>query len=80
MREANDLLAGRYRFDLLDRITLADGSDIDLWSSRDALVLKALTIVLPDADHCQISLVSLGRRSRKRTRSNLAQYTVCWPR
>ena len=29
-----------------DRITLADGSDIDLWSARDALVLKALTIAL----------------------------------
>jgi len=43
-----DLLAGEYRFGLLDRITLADGSDIDLWASRDALVLKALTIVLAD--------------------------------
>ncbi len=43
-----DLLAGEFRFGLLDRITLADGSDIDLWSARDALVLKALTIVLSD--------------------------------
>lgn len=43
-----DLLAGDYRFGLLDRITLADGSDIDLWCSRDALVLKALTMVLTD--------------------------------
>jgi hypothetical protein len=25
-----DLMAGQYRFDLLDRITLADGSEIDL--------------------------------------------------
>ncbi len=43
-----DLLAGDFRFGLLDRITLKDGSDIDLWSARDALVLKALTIVLSD--------------------------------
>ncbi len=40
------MVAGRFRFGLLDRITLADGSDIDLWSARDALVLKALTIAL----------------------------------
>jgi len=44
----SDLLAGQYRFALLDRITLADGSDIDLWSARDALVLEALTMVLAD--------------------------------
>ena len=43
-----DLLAGRFYFSLLDRITLSDGSDIDLWSARDALVLKAMTIVLAD--------------------------------
>ncbi len=42
------LVAGRFRFGLLDRITLADGSDIDLWSARDALVLKALAIVLAE--------------------------------
>ena len=41
-----DLLAGIFRFGLLDRITLADGGDIDLWSARDALVLKALAMVL----------------------------------
>ena len=33
-----DLLAGGFRFGLLDRITLKAGSDIDLWSARDALV------------------------------------------
>ncbi len=43
-----DLFAGDFRFGLLDRITLKDGSDIDLWSARDALVLKALAIVLSD--------------------------------
>jgi hypothetical protein len=48
-----ELVAGRYRFGLLTRITLADGEDIDLWSARDALVLKALTIVL--AKHLPIS-------------------------
>ena len=50
------MVAGRFRFGLLDRITLADGSDIDLWSARDALVCKALTIalsgVLPVSPRC----------------------------
>lgn len=36
-----ELLSGNYRFSLLTRITLKDGEDIDLWSARDALVLKA---------------------------------------
>ena len=45
---SDDLLAGRVCFGLLDRITLSDGSDIDLWSARDALLLKAMTIVLVD--------------------------------
>ncbi len=40
------LAAGRFRFGLLARITLKDGEDIDLWSARDAPVLKALAIVL----------------------------------
>jgi hypothetical protein len=30
----------------LQRVTKADGSEADLWSARDALVLKALTLVL----------------------------------
>lgn len=42
----SDLMAGRFRFGLLDRITKADGEEIDLWSARDALVLKALAMVL----------------------------------
>ncbi|MGO9682625.1 MAG: hypothetical protein ACLPTZ_08565 [Beijerinckiaceae bacterium] len=41
-----ELLSGDYRFSLLSRITLQDGEDTDLWSARDALVLKALAIVL----------------------------------
>ncbi len=36
-----DLLAGRYRFGLLSRIEMANGEEVDLWSARDALVLKA---------------------------------------
>lgn len=47
-RIRDDLLAGRFCFGLLDRIALSDGSDIDPWSARDALVLKAMTIVLAD--------------------------------
>ncbi len=41
-----ELAAGRYRFGLLTRIRLVDGEEVDLWSARDALVLKALAIVL----------------------------------
>jgi len=45
-RLQSDLSAGRFRFGLLDRITKAEGEEIDLWSARDALVLKALATVL----------------------------------
>ena len=52
----DELLSGNYRFSLLTRITLKDGDDADLWSARDALVLKALAIVLgkhlPIAPRC----------------------------
>jgi len=47
-RIKGEVVAGRFRFGLLDRITKADSDVIDLWSARDALVLKALTIVLAD--------------------------------
>jgi hypothetical protein len=47
------LAAGRFRFGLLTRITLADGEEVDLWSARDALVLKALAMVL--ASHLPVS-------------------------
>ena len=50
------LVAGRSRFGLLTRVTLKDGEKINLWSARDALVLKALAIVLakhlPVSPHC----------------------------
>jgi hypothetical protein len=48
-----DLPSGNYRFSLLTRITLKDGEDTDLWSARDALVLKALAIVL--GEHLPVS-------------------------
>ncbi len=53
VRLKTELAAGRYRFSLLTRITLVDGEDVDLWSARDALVLKTLTIVL--AKHLPVS-------------------------
>jgi RNA-directed DNA polymerase len=52
-RVRTELLAGRYRFALLTRVTLSDGEEVDLWSARDALVLKALAIVL--ARHLPVS-------------------------
>ena len=42
------LASGRYRFGLLTRITLVGGEKVDLWSVRDALVLRALTGYLVD--------------------------------
>ncbi len=48
-----ELLSGNYRFSLLSRITLKDGEDTELWSARDALVLKALAIVL--GEHLPVS-------------------------
>ncbi len=48
-----ELLKGSYRFGLLTRVTLNNGEDIDLWSARDALVLKALALVL--GEHLPIS-------------------------
>ena len=48
-----ELLAGRYRFGLLSRVELTDGEEIDLWSARDAVVLKALAMVL--AKHLPLS-------------------------
>jgi RNA-directed DNA polymerase len=52
-RIKDQLLAGNYRFALLSRITLKTGDETDLWSARDALVLKALAIVL--AKHLPVS-------------------------
>jgi hypothetical protein len=42
-----DLLAGTYEVGLLSRVTLQNGEDVDLWTARDAVVMKALALVLP---------------------------------
>ena len=51
-----ELRAGRYRIGLLTRVRLATGEDADMWASRDALVLKALALVLAPrlelSEHC----------------------------
>ena len=41
-----ELFSANYRFSLLTRITLKDGEDTDPWSASDALVLKAMALVL----------------------------------
>ncbi len=49
-RIQHDLRAGTYRIGLLDRVTCwRDGQpeDNDLWAARDAVVLKALSLLLP---------------------------------
>ena len=47
------LLRGNYRFDPMSRVTKTKGEVVHVWSSRDALVLKALAIVL--AQHLPVS-------------------------
>jgi hypothetical protein len=45
-----ELFAGGYEIGLLDRVAIyRDGEheEIDIWSARDALVMKALSLVLP---------------------------------
>lgn len=41
-----ELCAEQFRFEVLSRITLLTGEEMDLWSARDALVLKALALML----------------------------------
>jgi len=41
-----ELRAGTFSFGLLERIEKADGDEIEVFSARDALVLKALALVL----------------------------------
>ena len=45
-RLQNELRSGTYQLGLLSRATLANGEEVDLWSARDALVMKALTLML----------------------------------
>ena len=45
-RLSRELLEGSYRLGLLSRTTLESGEEVDLFSARDALVLKALSLVL----------------------------------
>jgi RNA-directed DNA polymerase len=47
-RLQQNLLTNSYRFEALDRVTLKDGSTVDVWTSRDALALKAMTLCLAD--------------------------------
>jgi hypothetical protein len=42
-----ELEAGTYEFGLLQRVTGPDGEVMNLWPARDAVVLKALALVLP---------------------------------
>ena len=48
-RLRQELIAGIYRFGLLSRVQLTSGETIDLWSARDALVLKCLALTLASA-------------------------------
>lgn len=47
------LRRGDYRFEPMSRVTKANGEVVHIWSSRDALVLKAMAIVL--AEHLPVS-------------------------
>jgi hypothetical protein len=45
-RLQKELLSGCCRFEPLSRVTNSQGEALHVWSARDALVLKALTVVL----------------------------------
>ncbi len=47
-RVAEELLSGCYRFLPQRRTITSNGEMTDIWAARDALVLKALTVVLSD--------------------------------
>jgi RNA-directed DNA polymerase len=70
---------------LLQRVTKADGSsEADLWSARDALVLKALTLVLarvlPVSRHCTHIKGNGGAKAAVRqVRAALAKYQCVNP-
>ena len=53
LRLQDELREGRYRFEPLSRVTNQRGEVIHLWSARDALVLKALALIL--AGHLPVS-------------------------
>jgi hypothetical protein len=46
LRLRAQLRGGHYRFEPLARVTGKDGEVMHLWSARDALVLKALAMVV----------------------------------
>jgi hypothetical protein len=60
-----ELGSGCFRFGLLERITTVDDNAVDLWSARDALVLKALTIVLSDILPVSPCCTDFGCASRR---------------
>jgi hypothetical protein len=79
-RLRTELLAGDYRISLLTRVTRRDGQVCDLWSARDAVVLKALALALtprlPASPHCYHLPGGGGAKGAVRTvLSQLAQHT-----
>jgi hypothetical protein len=67
-----DLRAEQFRFEVLSRITLPTGEEVDLWSARDVLVLKGLALVLggrlPFSRRC-VHVKGQGGRRRRYGRS-----------
>jgi hypothetical protein len=52
-RLRTELREGCFRLGLQQRVTRGDGEEMDLWSAHDALVLKALALVL--GQHLRVS-------------------------
>ncbi len=76
----SNLTRGVYRFSPMDRVTKANGEVVHVWSSRDALVLKALSSVLakllPVSDRCTHVKGHGGAKAAVRAvASNLGQYS-----
>jgi len=79
----SELLTARYRFAPLRRVVNQDGEVIHIWSARDALVLKALALVLADVLPVSKRCVPVkghggAKAAARAVRDNLSSHTfVC---
>lgn len=78
------LSAGTYRFSSMDRVSKANGEVVHVWSSLDALLLKALSIVLakvlPVSLHCTHVKGHGGAKAAVRLTSRSTVLTATpWP-
>lgn len=75
-RLQEDLLAGRYRFSPVRRFQ-SEGESIELWASLDAVVLKALALVLNRRLGFSRAVYHLGCQDGKKRGAKAAVRAVC---